>query len=264
MPQLPALFPGCWSGHQSLAASRSLLEASTSWCFAFVVSDERIVGKALVTETESTALLLEMQREGGEGGRHGLLRHQEIRNVKTQMLSVPSSVCLLITEPRKVMLRAGSGTCDSYLHSISRAIYKQELGSYCPLLYNCGNWVQRGRAVLGPHEGRLQVPCLKLLCSAGLAQPPDNLGESQRSRSQKRPCHSVLLLPAEMAEPRTKDAAKIQKPSWNIVILLANTSWRRREYVYFIRIDGPRTSHNRFSRCAWLRGETINAWEAER
>lgn len=78
------------------------------------------------------ALLLEMQREGGEGGRHGLSGHQEIRNVRTQTLSVPSSVCWLITAPRKVMLRAGSGRCESYLHSINRGIYQQELGSYCP------------------------------------------------------------------------------------------------------------------------------------
>lgn len=89
------------------------------------------------------ALLLEVQREGGEGGRHGLSGHQEIRNVRTQTLSVPSSVCWLITAPRKVMLRAGSGRCESYLHSMNRAIYQQELGSYCrsppPPLYNCGN-----------------------------------------------------------------------------------------------------------------------------
>lgn len=65
------------------------------------------------------ALLLEVPREGGEGGRHGLSGHQEIRNVRTQTLSVPSSVCWLITAPRKVMLRAGSGRCESYLHSVN-------------------------------------------------------------------------------------------------------------------------------------------------
>lgn len=48
------------------------------------------------------------------------------------MLSVPSSVCLLITALRKVMLRVGSGMCESYLHSIDRAVYRRELGSYCP------------------------------------------------------------------------------------------------------------------------------------
>lgn len=51
---------------------------------------------------------------------------------QTQMLSVPSSVCLLITALREMMLRAGSGTCESYLHSIDRAVYQRKFGSYCP------------------------------------------------------------------------------------------------------------------------------------
>lgn len=57
------------------------------------------------------------------------------------------------------------------------------------------------------------MPCLKLLCSAGLAQPPDSLGESQRSRSQKNVlailcCYSEL----KWQNPELKTQQKFKNP----------------------------------------------------
>lgn len=107
------------------------------------------------------------------------------------------------------------------------------------------------------------MPCLKLLCS----QPPANLSEGacESHNCLLKKVLAILCCYSQLKwkNPELKTQQKFKNPHGNIIILLANPSWRRREYVYFIHIDGPRTSHNRFSHCVWLRGETINVWEAE-